>query len=115
VGSTLPLTQNNHEGNQMNTDEHKATVVKVLSEHIEDRRLDWMQAISCGYEAALRYDGSTPHLSARQLVRDLAPEEFLWIKNAGVAHRAFDLLRGDLAHLLQSSPSLMDEFFPGVR
>lgn len=73
--------------------EAKAQEVNRIAAQIDDRRLDATAAVSLAIDAMERYDVITHgSMSPREFLKAVAPERFMWIRNAGVAVKAVELL-----------------------
>jgi hypothetical protein len=79
--------------------EDRAQLIQELIESIPDHRLDYVAGIGLAvdaydtYQKAVQLEAAIAGITAREFYKRFFPERFMWIRNAGVAVKAFDLLR----------------------
>jgi len=72
----------------------KSSEVHRLLAIIGDHRLDAPEGVSLAIDVFEMLDGEQSSLDSRSVLRHLASDRFAHLRNAGVAVKALDLLRG---------------------
>lgn len=75
--------------------EDKQAEVQRIATVLDDRRLDWSEAISVAIDAMTKFKPSYQSMTAREVLRILEPERFLHVKMQTLCVRAMALLMSE--------------------
>jgi HD superfamily phosphodiesterase len=77
--------------------ENKQAEVGRLATLIDDRRLDWQEAIGLAIDAMTKYQPSYALMSPKDVLRLVEPERFMFIKMQTLCVRAMTILMQEAA------------------
>lgn len=70
--------------------------IQRISKKVTDHRLDYTEAIGMVIDIWPLYDPALhARWAARKFFREMCPNVFAWIQNAGVAVQAFEILKAE--------------------
>jgi len=70
--------------------------INRISKKVDDHRLDYTEAIGMVIDIWPSYDHEKhAKWTARKFFREMCPNTFAWIQNAGVAVQAFNILKAE--------------------